>query len=180
MAMQKSNLTDFEIVNLQQVLKHLSALDTRDKKVAAMIRKEVRKPFSKIRKKAKVNLRSIMAGSPVSKGNLERGLTVRTRVKRNTGYFSAAFGGRVMQSRKSKGTGANHFHLVNSGTAMRRTKRGLNRGAVGRRRTYDNRTNDIFRTGFASDAALSERSRVVSSVTDGIERIYYSIKTPGT
>ena len=45
MAMQQSQMTAFEITNMTEVLNHLSALDTRDKRVVSDIRKELRKPF---------------------------------------------------------------------------------------------------------------------------------------
>lgn len=181
MAMQQSQLSGLEIINLQQVLNHMSALDTRNPVVIAAIRKEMRKPFSDIRKKAKRNLQVLMSGSPVSKGNLEKGLSVRTRVRKNRGYFSVAFGGRTIPARKGRnGKGANHFHLINSGTSIRRTKRGYNRGAVGKRKIITNLTNLKFKTGFATRAAQSERNNVVPTVAKGIADVYKRIKTPGT
>lgn len=181
MAMQQSQMTALEITNMTEVLNHLSALDTRDKRIVSDIRKEMRKPFSDIRKKAKKNLQALMSGSPVSQGNLERGLTVRSRVKTRIGYFSVAFGGRTIPARKGKkGSGANHFHLVNSGTSVRRTRRGYNRGAVGKRKVLTRLTNLKFKIGFADRAIEAERKKVVPAVVKGIADIYKRIKTPGT
>ena len=176
------NGSGIEITNIREVLTHLGKMDTTNKDRVKQIRTIIKKPFYKIRKDARENLQQMMATSPVSKQNLIRSLSVGSRFSKRKAYFSAAFGGRTSKSRKNTkkyGKGGNHFHLVNSGTKNRYTKKWSRRGAVGRRKTKFKSMNPNFTTGFADKAINANKTSFNNTMIKEFDIMYSKIKTQG-
>lgn len=192
--------TEIRIANWKQVQRHFEKLDiTKDKNRIKETRKILKDPMLKMRKTARQNLKTLMTTSPVSTGNLYRGLSVGSKFSKRSGYFSVAFGARswATNSGKSKRSGRyntkwknraaiNHFHLVNSGTKKRYHKNFKNVGAVGKRKTTKHKLiNPAFRlsgkhTGFADKAILANISYTKNVVPKKLAEMYSKIKTQGT
>jgi hypothetical protein len=151
---------------MREVQRLFSKLDARNPDVRKSISRAMRKPMTAIKKDAKANL---TAQGSIKSGDLKRGLAVGSKSAPTKGSFSSAFGGRTVYSKpvmrfatvarsrkRSKIRGnTNHFHLVNSGTKVRQTKAGHNRGSVGRDRTQYRGRNHAFRLGVADRAVRS-------------------------
>lgn len=178
--MANNSINGFIVMNWKEVDRMFKSLDvTQNKAAQVSIRKAMKKPMFTVRGRMYMNLKRIMSTSPVATGTLLRSLGVGSRFSKRVGYFSVVLGGRKRQKpqnpKKNRVSGA-HFHLVNSGTAPRYTKKGLFRGAVGKGRSKGNpRTNPSFRTGFA-DAPISQSLNFIAgSVANDLRAIYEDI-----
>jgi len=173
-----------QITNMRQFEAFLQKHDmSKNKPLQTQIRKALKEPFEDFKRDSKRNLNAMMTSSPVSQGTLSRGLSVSSRYKKTKG-FSVAFGGRgsgMLRYREKTGKGnksaMNHFHLVNSGTANRYTKKGYFRGAVGKRRVYwEGFTNLAYKTGFADDAIKSRINSLERRYVSSLNRVFNGVK----
>ncbi|WP_010662544.1 hypothetical protein [Marinilabilia salmonicolor] len=117
---------DVEILNLNEIDKMFDELLLTSKEGASIKRATMKDSLKPIVKDAKNNLRS---SGHNKTGNLLKSLGVIAKVRDNTAY--AATG-----ARKGPGKG-NHFHLINSGTKVRTTATGANRGSVKGSKFFD-------------------------------------------
>ena len=175
-----------EITNNKELERLFSKLDTSNSKTGKAIKRVIKGPFTEMRKKAKANLRQ--QGS-IRSGNLDRGLSTGSSSNKRRSTFYAFFGGRTVRAKamfrfkthsrsnnKSKLRGSiNAFHLVNSGTKMRKTKSGANRGAVGKSRTSYKGKNNAYKPGFADNAIRSVLPKIESQYIRGLNRIYTDV-----
>lgn len=188
--MATNDKNGIKIVNIKLVLKAFEQIDITNPKNRKMVRVAVRKPFVKMKDKSKANLRS--QGSYVT-GNLYRGLGVGSSFKRSKGRFSVAFGAkpkarlrkdRIKIKRMNVGRSfkrsniagkINHFHLINSGTIKRKTRKGYNRGAVGKAKTHWDTRNYSFQLGFADKAIRSVIPTIPDQLSKDLTKIYGKI-----
>jgi len=179
------------IGNLDKVIKAFQYLDiSNSPEIRRGAAKVIRVPFLKIRRMSRRNLK---AQKSIMTSNLYRGLTVRQKSSKRKGNLSIAFGaavskianksqkfkfgryatakGKVRKAVKIKGA-TNHFHFVNTGTKQRRTKKGYNRGAVGRAKTTWEGRNTLFKLKFADRAIGAVYNTFSRDVTKGLAIVY--------
>ena len=177
--------TGIEIINEKALLELFKHLDTTHPDTGKQIKRVIKAPFAKMRKKAKVNL---IGQNSIKTGNLIRGLSVGSASKRTTAKYFAFFGGRNVgpkakikvkvfarartKKQYSRIYAMNHFHLVNSGTVIRKNKKGQNRGSVGK---SNNPSNPSFRLGFADRAIKAVIPTIQNSYLKGFTRVYADI-----
>ena len=119
---------DVKILALADIQKQFDALLMSTKEGKSVLRGTLRRTFIQTIKDARANLDS---GGHNKTGNLRRSLGTIISVKPGTAY--AAIGART----KGK-SNAPYFHFVNSGTGVRTTKKGANRGAGPETAFFDN------------------------------------------
>lgn len=119
---------DVKLLGLADIQKRFDALLMTTKEGKSVLRATLRRTFIQTVKDARANLD---AGGHNRTGNLRRSLGTIVSIKPGTAY--AATGARA----KGKSRGP-HFHFVNSGTAVRATKKGANRGAGPETAFFDN------------------------------------------
>jgi hypothetical protein len=176
---------DIRIINNKELLKLFKHLDTSDTKASAGIKRVIKSPFTKMRKEARNNL----AGqNSIVSGSLKRGLSVGSSNNRRKQKFFAFFGGKYVapkarikvktfarartKKQYTKLYSTNHFHLVNSGTVIRKNKKGQNRGSVGK---SSNPSNPSFQLGFADRAIKKIIPTIENTYLKGFNKIYGKI-----
>lgn len=193
--MEKSQIT---IVNWKEVQEQFKKLDiTKNKNSQKRIRTAMKAPFYTIRRQSKATLKSMMATSPVSTGNLAKGLSIGSKFTKRTGYFTIAYGGRGKKitagksarpahpnagNARSKRKGGkrapvNHFHLINSGTIRRYHSKSFKAtGSVGNRKTKNNPLiNPNFKTGFTDEHIRKNINAMSSSLYNELKKVYDDI-----
>jgi len=119
---------DVKLLGLADIQKQFDALLMSTKEGKSVLRGTLRRTFIQTIKDARANLD---AGGHNKTGNLRRSLGTIISIKPGTAY--AAIGART----KGKNKGP-HFHFVNSGTDVRTTGKGANRGAAPETAFFDN------------------------------------------
>lgn len=119
---------DVKLLGLADIQKKFDALLMTTNEGKSVLRATLRRTFIQTIKDARANLD---AGGYNRTGTLRRSLGTIVSIKPGTAY--AATGARA----KGK-SNAPHFHFVNSGTAVRATKKGANRGAGPETAFFDN------------------------------------------
>lgn len=133
--------------NIQYLIDNLEDFE-KDK----AIRSGLRSAVNVFRVKGRANLRSRLLRHGKQTNHLMNSFT--NRVKRNKFGALAGF----------DRPGGNHSHLVDSGTKVRRTKSGANRGIMPANR-------------FWSDAKVSEEGRAMSALYQGVQRAVQRINS---
>lgn len=172
--------SEMKITNFREVQNVFRKLDPTKKETAKIIRRIIKEPIVPMLKDSKANL--VAQGSKIS-GNLLRSLMIRTSFKKRIGYFSVAFGANTKGSfrkatKKQKASGRNkgfHFHLINSGTINRRTKKWKITGAVGKGKRNWKNANKSFKLGFADRAIKTHLSSVERILVGGLKGVYDQI-----
>lgn len=126
--------------NIQYLVNNLEDIE-KDK----AIRSGLRSAVNVFRVKGRSNLRSRTLGHGKQTNHLMNSFT--TRVKRNRLGALSGF----------DRPGGNHAHLVDSGTKIRKTKSGANRGIMPANR-------------FWSDAKISEEGKALNAVYQGVRK----------
>ena len=119
---------DVTLVGVADIQKRFDSLLMSTKEGKNVLRATLRRTFIQTVKDARANLD---AGGHNRTGDLRRSLGTIVSIKPGTAY--AAIGART----KGKSRGP-HFHFVNSGTSIRTTKEGANRGSVPGTAFFDN------------------------------------------
>lgn len=120
--------TDVKLLGLADIQRRLDALLMSTKEGKSVLRGTLRRTFIQTIKDAHANFDATVGDKT---GNLRRSLGTIISIKPGTAY--AAIGARA----KGKYKG-HHFHFVNSGTDVRTTKKGANRGAAPGSAFFDN------------------------------------------
>jgi hypothetical protein len=119
---------DVKLLGLADIQKQFDALLMTTNEGKSVLRATLRRTFIQTIKDARANLD---AGGHNRTGTLRRSLGTIISIKPDTAY--AAIGART----KGKNNGY-YFHFVNSGTGVRTTKKGANRGAGSETAFFDN------------------------------------------